>query len=127
MVSQADVAREFSDLDDWVWKQIGIRKYAMGRARVRQSVHFVVRNWPTSSFGWGHDNETTCRQLAQLAEDHLRPRFAKGESKYGFVIWSMILSAVLSQIVAALLKWWLESDRNQVSMSTMKVLRQGEV
>lgn len=127
MVSQADVAQEFLDLEGWVWKQLGVRKYAFGRARVRQSVSFFVSNWPPVAFGSSQTNEVVCRKLVQLGESYLGPRFAKGGKQYGFAIWTMVLSAVLSQIVAALLKWWLDSDRNRESMATMKVLRQGEV
>jgi len=117
---------DLSALKDRVWGSVGIRKHAVGRETVDRAVRFYVGNWPVGGLTTGRLADTH-RQLVDLGMACLSPWSLSRSSdskRYGF-IWTMLLSAVLSQVVAALINWWLESDRNRDLMYQMRELRRG--
>jgi hypothetical protein len=115
---------DLSALKDRVWSSVGIRKHAVGRATVDRAVKFYVGNWPVSGLTPGRMADTH-RQMVDLGMACLSPwSLSRGSDskRYGF-IWTMLLSAVLSQVVAALIKWWLQSEDNKELMYRMRELR----
>jgi hypothetical protein len=120
MATPNQVRADFDSLTELVWKQIDYKRLLVGRRVVRNAVRLYVCQWPTYTMANTESQDRLCQQLVEVGTEAFQTN-PRGK-KYGF-FWTFLLSAVLSQVVQALLKWWLERDENRESLIAMKTLR----
>jgi hypothetical protein len=101
-----------AELSDYVWRRMSVRKYAIGRRRVAELTARAVRQWPVGVLRQCTPEE--CQIVGQYLQKSLE-RNAKAEYGMG-VILTIVLGALLSELVKILLRWWLESDQNRKAM-----------
>ena len=106
------------DLKSRVWKSLGPRKWLVGRDEVNLLTQLAVENWQSDYYAAA----TTDAERNIVADGTLiavkRAYQAVGnysERQYG-MIWALLLSAVASAVIQALIKWWLERNANQALM-----------
>ena len=97
------------DLDAYVWSQLSPRRYAAGRPLVARLTRRVVRKFPhlvmsqTNPESYG----MVMHEIAKSIERSERQNYGMG------IILTLVLSALLSEIVKAVLRWWLQSASNR--------------
>jgi hypothetical protein len=86
----------------------------LGKAAVNRITLLAVCKWPSLYAESLDAQDELCRSIVTQMRDY------KGyDRKYGS-IWIILLSAVVGQIVRALLEWWLNSRDNQKAMASLK-------
>lgn len=104
------------DLVTYVWDRLGPRKHVAGRERVAELVGMSVISWPAEVLGECRD-DADLQIVADATSSSLRRRVR--ERQYG-MFWTLLLVSLASAVVQALLKWWLESRTNRVTMLVMR-------
>lgn len=112
-----------SNLQQYLWDNLGARKHAVGRKFVDRATNRIIARWP---FGQVQDDELPSRndpQFKRMADEVKREmRSCEGSDQtFGFVIWTIILSAVISQLVKLLIEWWLKRRENRTTMGCIKL------
>ena len=107
-------AMTFDDLTDQCWAALPpIRKRLVGRDAVRHMLEDAVAEWDSDAIG-------ACQGPADLDAygaalvDRVKTR-RSGE--YGFVLASILLTAVLVAVVQWLVTWWLDRNFNRVMIA----------
>jgi len=107
-----------ADLQQHVWRRLGLRKWLVGRDEVDLITRLAVENWQTSYY----EAADSDRERAIVSEGTLaavkRAHSAVGgygEQEYG-MIWVLLLGSVASAIIQVLLRWWLEKRANRALM-----------
>lgn len=103
----------FDDLTDECWAALPpIRKRLVGKDAVRQMLEDAVAEWDTAAI-------TACQGPADLEAygDALVKRVKAKRGEYGFVLASILLTAVLVAVVQWLVKWWLDRNFNRVMLA----------
>jgi hypothetical protein len=97
------------DLDAYVWSQLSPRRYAAGRQLVARLTRRVVRKFPHAVMSQAKPESyaTVTEELVSSIERSERQNYGMG------IILTLVLSALLSEIVKAVLRWWLESARHR--------------
>lgn len=109
-----DPLRDYVALCQLAWKRAGVRRYLVGRNAVGRITKFAICQWPSEYADSLDAQDELCHSIVTRMRDY------RGyDSKYGS-IWVILLSAVVGQIVRALLEWWLESRHNQRAMEHLK-------
>lgn len=102
------------DLTDQCWAALPpIRKRLVGRDAVRQMLEDAVAEWDSEAIG-------ACQGAADLDAygTALVSRVkARRQQEYGFVLASILLTAVLIAVVQWLVKWWLDRNFNRVMIA----------
>lgn len=100
------------DLDAYVWSQLSPRKYVAGRAFTSRIARRVVRKWPQvqMSQATAADHPKIIGEIARSIERSERQNFQMG------IILSLLLGAIIQEIVKAVLRWWLKSASNRISL-----------
>jgi hypothetical protein len=119
MATKAAVEWMFSTLEEDLWRQLGPQKYMVGRRVVRRATAELVRNWPLRQYLADHVQDEAVSRLKRSAIASA----AAEDKRYGF-FWTLILSAVIGQLVRLLLEWWLEKDENKTSLEMMRAMKQ---
>jgi hypothetical protein len=105
-----------ADLKEHVWRNLGPRKWLVGRSQVDLLTQLAVENWKTD-FMQAADSDLERQIVAQATlADMKRMHQAVGgygDREYG-MIWTLLLSALASAIIQVMLKWWLERRTNRV-------------
>lgn len=105
-------------LQEHVWRRLGLRKHLVGRSEVNLLTRLSVENWQSEYYtAAASDSE---RQVVAsgtlLAVKRMHQAVGGyGEREYG-MIWALLLSAVASAVIQALLKWWLERRANRAML-----------
>lgn len=107
-----------ADLKQHVWRNLGPRKWLVGREQVDLLTQLAVENW-RSDYMQAADSDLERQIVAQATlADMKRMHQAVGgygEREYGMV-WLFLLSGVASAIVQVMLRWWLERRANRVML-----------
>lgn len=103
-------------LVDYVWSQLGPRKYLAGRERVAELVEMSVSSWPAEVLGECRTDEELTT-VVDASTNSLRRRIRGRE--YGSIL-TLLLISLASAVVQVLVKWWLESRVNRVMMLVMR-------
>lgn len=100
------------DLDDYVWSQLSPRRYVAGRALVSRLTRRAVRKWPHVTM-----SQTRPEQYAVVTDEITRSieRIERQNYQMGIVL-SLILGVLLQEIIKAVLRWWLKSASNRISL-----------
>jgi len=102
------------ELDAYVWSQLSVRKHAAGRRVVSRIVADAVRDWPSAAM------ERSDRGEVQAFGNIYAKSLAR-RGNYGMgIILTLVLSALVSEVVKALIRWWLESRENRAAMQAMR-------
>lgn len=97
------------DLDAYVWSQMSVKKYAAGKPLVARLTRRVVRKFPhvvmsqTRPASYGVVQDEICRSI----ERSERQNYRMG------IILSLVLGALIQEIVKAIFRWWLASASNR--------------
>lgn len=108
-------------LQQYVWKGLGPRKHLVGRSAVDKAIGECVSRWP-----WSYDTAVmptvespSVKELSDTVTAALQG-YEGRDKKYG-VIWTLLLSAVVSQLVRLLVDWWIKRRENRLAFNCMKV------
>lgn len=106
-------AMTLDDLTDECWAALPpLRKRLVGREMVQQMLEDSIAEWDTEAI-------TACQGPADLDAygaalvDRVK---ARRQQEYGFVLMSILLTAVLIAVVQWLVKWWLDRNFNRVML-----------
>lgn len=112
------MSQELKQIQNYVWRRIGVRRLVAGRKRIDELVEAAVANWDSQAVANAKDHT----QLAVVAESMIvgvkRTHQMLGDhqiEEYGF-IWAILLQALASAVIQILIKWWLESRENRLLM-----------
>ena len=104
------------DLDAAVWSSLSARKHLAGKPLVSRLVRRVVRKWPTVAISQARPDSygVMLEQVAASIERSERQNVKMG------IILTLVLSALISEIVKILIRWWLDSRENRAAMQAMQ-------
>lgn len=115
-------AETLREIQNHVWRRLGVRKYLIGRERMNDLVEITVANWDHDAMAAAETAEAQdvvaagmvlgVKRTYQMLSDKDLP-------EYGF-LWAIILQALVSVIVQIIIKWWLSSARNRVMLWALK-------
>lgn len=108
---------EFEAFQTAIWKELPKRKWLAGKDRVFDCISILVQEWPDEQFAMADANSTqqadAIRELTQGVKRHLH--LAYGEQDFGF-IWTIILQALLYEMVIVMLEWWRHRKENRMAL-----------
>lgn len=106
------------DLFEECWEDLPpIRRWIAGKAAVRQMFDDTLREWNTAELA-------ACRTdyQVELYERNLRSRVERRSAdKYGFVILTVVLIAVVSAVISWLVQRWLDHQFPRDEFEAMRV------
>jgi hypothetical protein len=109
--------KSFTDFQEQVWDNLPLKKYLATKERVFDAISVIVQEWPdeqfAQSFGDEQQQAKVVRDLMKSIKRHLH--LAYGEKDFG-VIWSIILQALLYEMVVMILEWWRKKKANRISI-----------
>ena len=99
--------RTLSDLQDYVWESLPMRKHAVGREAVSDCVAVIIQEWPDDVLEHTQSGDTgelvATQELTKTVKRHMA--LAYGEQKFG-TIWLLALQILLPIIIDLVLRWW---------------------
>lgn len=97
------------DLDAYVWSQLGVKKHAAGRPLVTRLTRRVVRKFPHVVMSQTRPGSYDLVQddISRSIERSERQNYRMG------IILSLVLGALIQEIVKAIFKWWQASASNR--------------
>jgi hypothetical protein len=104
------------DLESYVWDRLpSMRRTMAGRRAVGRVVRRAVKTWPVPVLEQCNagEAEVVGVHLARSLERQARQEFGMG------IILTLVLSALVSEVVKILVRWWLERQENQADMRTL--------
>ena len=93
-------------LEDHVWREMGGTKHAVGRWRINRLTRRAVKRWPET-------DEVTLPAIELIQADEHR------EVQMGIIL-TLILGAIIQEIVRILAAWYRENHKNKVLMMGFK-------
>jgi hypothetical protein len=107
-----------ADLQQRVWRRLGLRKHLVGRDEVDLLVRLTVENWQSDYYNAAYSESE--RQIVAEGTLSAVKRMHQvvggyGDRDYG-MIWTLVLSAVASAVIQIVLRWWLERRANRVML-----------
>ena len=102
-------------LSDYVWERLPARKLLLGRRRCDDLVRRAIGSWPVAVLRQCDAAET---QVVGVYMERSLKRYAQAEYGMGIIL-TIVLGAIVSELVKILLRWWLESGENQRQMMEM--------
>lgn len=104
-----------NELADYVYSELPWRLRIAGRDVVGRVVDDAVRLWPVPVLRQCDAGE------AQVVGSFLARSLKRRQQQYGMgIILTLILSALISEAVKVLLRWWLERRENREAMQEMQ-------
>jgi len=100
------------DLEAYVWADLPPMKYLAGRALVARLTRRLVQRWPSGVMLEASDEGRgmVMGELVRSVERSERQNYRMG------IVLTLILSALLSEVVKAILAWWLRSASNRTQL-----------
>jgi UbiD family decarboxylase len=87
-----------------VWESLPMRKHLLGRERVGRIVERALKQWPIPVLYQCDAGQT------QIVAKHFARRLERQEREYGMgFLASIILAAIISEIVKKIVQRWLEN------------------
>ena len=103
------------ELNAYVYGQLPLRLRIAGRDTVARVLDDAVRMWPALVLRQCDVGE------AQVVGSFLAKSLKRRQHQYGMgIILTLVLSALISEIVKILIRWWLESRENRAAMQAMQ-------
>jgi hypothetical protein len=104
------------DLEAYVWERLPkLQRTLAGRYIAGRVVRRAVRTWPVPVLEQCNagEAEVVGVHLARSLERQARQEFGMG------ILLTLVLSALISEVVKILVRWWLERQENQADMRTL--------
>lgn len=101
----------YSELQEHIWSQLSLRKRLAGRAACDRILRRAVRVLPTGMMSQSNPTEQN-RLMKQTAADIVRHERHNNVTMGIFL--TIILSALVSEVVKLLIAWWRSRSENQV-------------
>ncbi len=111
-----------ADLQTYVWRRLGVRKFLVGRATCDDFVQLAVENWAGEFLKYAQEQRERNIVAGVIVADIKRAHqvmSGREAAEYGMV-WALVLQAVASAAVQLILKWWLERRANRVLLAVWK-------
>jgi hypothetical protein len=105
----APASDDYQGFEESIWSGLSARKHLAGRKRVAWMVAQAVEIWPADEF-----RESEIPSVEEYLRETILYRM-KSEPRYGF-IWTILLSALLSQVIRLIIEWWLNKAENRVAI-----------
>ena len=110
------------ELQTYVWRRLGARKYLAGRQAVDDFVQLAVENYADEFLRHcRNDEERTI--VAGVIVNNVRRAYevasGKPTQEYG-IWWAFVLQALASAVVQLIIKWWLERRTHRVFLACIK-------
>jgi hypothetical protein len=102
------------ELDAYVWSQLSVRKHAAGRRVVSRIVADAVRDWPSAAMARSDHGE-----VQAFGSIYAKSLARRGNYGMGIIL-TLVLSALISEVVKILIRWWLEGRDNRAAMQAMR-------
>jgi hypothetical protein len=103
------------DLTAYVYGRLPLRLRIAGRDTVGRIVDDAVRRWPAPVLRQCDVGE------AEVVGSFLAKSLKRRQQQYGMgIILTLVLSALISEIVKILIRWWLDSRENRAAMQAMQ-------
>ena len=101
------------ELQAYVWEQLpSIPRTLGGRRIVNRIVSRAVRGWPIPVLEQCDAGETQV-----VAHHYTRTLERQVKQEYGMgILLTLVLSALVSEVVKALVRWWMERQENRDAM-----------
>jgi len=93
-------------LEDHVWREMGSKKHAVGRWRINRLTRRCVKRWPEG-------DEVTLPAVELIEADEHK------DVQMGIIL-TLILGAIIQEIVRILAAWYRENHKNKVLMMGFK-------
>jgi hypothetical protein len=116
------MSKELNELQDHVWRRLGVRRLVAGRKRSNDLVEATVANWDSQAIANAKDPEQLDVVIKGISAGVKRTHQMLGDcelEEYGF-IWAILLQALVGAIVQIIIKWWMESSENKLKMWALK-------
>ena len=97
------------DLEAHVWSRLSLRKHIAGRDTVGRLVRRVVRRWPSVLM---HDSAPGNQAIVMEGMRLSIERNERSNVQMGILL-TIILSALISEVLKAILAWWRSSASKQ--------------
>ena len=110
------------ELQDYVWRRLGVRKYFAGRGTVDDLVQLAVENYADEFLRHCNSDEERTIVAGVIVENMRRAyEVASGKptQEYG-IWWAFVLQAVASSVVQLIIRWWLERRTHRVYLACIK-------
>jgi hypothetical protein len=101
------------DLEAYVWERLPrLQRTLAGRHIAGRVVRRAVKTWPVPVLEQCNagEAEVVGKHLARSLERQARQEFGMG------ILLTLVLSALISEVVKILVRWWLERQENQADM-----------
>ena len=100
----------YSELQEHIWSQLSLRKRLAGRAACDRILRRAVRVLPTGMMSQSNPTEQN-RLMKQTAADIVRH---ERQNVKMAILLTIILSALVSEVIKLLIAWWRARSENQV-------------
>ena len=101
----------YSELQEHIWSQLSLRKRLAGRAACDRILRRAVRVLPTGMMSQSNPTEQN-RLMRQTQADIVRHE--RHNNVTMGILLTIILSALVSEVVKLLISWWRSRSENQV-------------
>lgn len=98
------------ELDAYVWSQLSVRKHAAGRRVVSRIVADAVRDWPSAAMARSDHGE-----VQAFGSIYAKSLARRGNYGMGIIL-TLVLGALVQEVVKILIRWWLERSEHQEAM-----------
>jgi hypothetical protein len=107
------------DLTAYVYGRLPLRLRIAGRDTVGRIVDDAVRNWPAPVLR--QCDAGKAQVVGSFLGSFLAKSLKRRQQQYGMgIILTLVLSALISEIVKILIRWWLDSRENRAAMQAMQ-------
>ena len=101
----------YAELQEHIWSQLSLRKRLAGRAACDRILRRAVRVLPTGMMSQSNPTEQN-RLMRQTQSDIVRHE--RHNNVTMGILLTIILSALVSEIVKLLIAWWRARSENQI-------------
>ena len=110
------------ELQTYVWRRLGVRKYLTGRGTVDDLVQLAVENYADDFLRHCRNDEERTIVAGVIVQNMRRAyELASGKPAHEYGMWwAFVLQAVASSVVQLIIRWWLERRTHRVYLACIK-------
>ena len=108
---------DYEAFQDYVWSKLPQRKILVGKESVCDCLAIVVQEFPDAQMAQSDAGGDNQRELIKglVADVRRHLHLAYGDQKFG-MIWTIILQALIYQMVVIIIDWWRKKKANRMAM-----------
>lgn len=99
-----------ANLQQRVWRRLGLRKHLVGRDEIDLLVRLTVENWQVAYYNAAKD-EHELQVVAEgtlVAVKRMYRVFTNYDDRQYTMLWGILLQALAAAVIQQVLRWWLE-------------------